>query len=325
MKDNLNFAVIGVGYWGKKITKEYLELTKIRHGFEMSMVCDLDPENLRYCSERLGVPKENLFKDYQEALCSKDIDAVHICTPNDTHHTICKQALAAGKHVLLEKPMALTAKQALELVDMADHKHLILQVGHIFRFNNALRVIRDLIEQNYFGDLYYLKLEWTTLSPSPVNRDIIFDLGPHPIDILNFLLSKWPSRVTCKAEAYRRESLEELAYFTLEFDKKLMAHVELSWLQPGKKREVVVVGSERAATIDCLSQSVSIHENIDGDAFQLLLTCNNTILDEVSHFAESIAINKNGRNSGYVGARNVAILESLRRSLEKKRTVNVSD
>jgi UDP-N-acetylglucosamine 3-dehydrogenase len=324
LKDTLNFAVIGAGYWGKKVTREYLQLAKLRSGIGLSMVCDLDQENLRYCNENLGVPKQNLFKDYNEALSSRNIDAVHICTPNDTHHPICKQALMAGKHALLEKPMAMTAKQAWELVGTADHKHLILQVGHIFRFNNALRAVRDLITQNYLGDLYYLKLEWTTLSPSPMNRDIIFDLGPHPIDILNFLLNKWPSRVTCKAEAYRRESLEELAYFTLEYDKKLMGHVELSWLQPGKKREVIIVGSERAVTVDCLSQSVNIYENTDGDAFPLPLTPNNTILDEVGHFAESISIHKNGRNSGSIGARNVAILEDLRRSLERKRTINVA-
>ena len=324
MKDNLNFAVIGAGYWGKKITKEYLELAKKRPNIELSMVCDLDPENLRYCNERLGVPKENLSENYQEVLSSRDVDAVHICTPTDTHHPICKQALIAGKHVLLEKPMAMTAKQAWELVGMADYNKLILQVGHIFRFNNALRAVRNLIMQDYLGELYYLKLEWTTLSPSPMNRDIIFDLGPHPIDILNFLLNKWPVRVSCKAEAYRRKSLEELAYFTFEYDSKLMAHVELSWLQPGKKREVIIVGSERAATIDCLNQSVNIHENANGDKFPLQLTSNNTILDEIGHFAEGISVGKNEHNSGTVGARNVTILERLRTSLEKKRTINVN-
>jgi predicted dehydrogenase len=220
--------------------------------------------------------------------------------------------------------MALNAKSAWELVGTAEHKHLILQVGHIFRFNNALRTVRDLITENYLGELYYLKLEWTTLSPSPVNRDIIFDLGPHPIDILNFLLNRWPVRATCKAEAYRRESLEELAYFTLEFEKKLMAHVELSWLQPGKKREVIVVGSERSMVVDCLNQTVGVYENADGDKFALQTTANNTILDELAHFASSVSINKNGRNSGSVGAKNVAVLESLKRSLAQRRTVTVN-
>jgi predicted dehydrogenase len=183
--------------------------------------------------------------------------------------------------------------------------------------------VRDLIAKEWFGDLYYLKLQWTTLSPSPLNRDIIFDLGPHPVDIVNYLLRKWPVKVTCKANAYRRELLEELAYFTLEFERNLMAHVELSWLQPGKVRRLDVIGCERSATVDCLSQSVGIYENGNGDKFNLDVAKNNTILDEVTHFAESIATGKNGRNAGVVGAENVAVLECLRRSLKENRTVAV--
>jgi predicted dehydrogenase len=262
-----------------------------------------------------------LINDYAAALSSDAVDAVHICTPNETHYQICKEALNAGKNVLLEKPMALHAKSAWELVGMAEHKDLILQVGHIFRFNNALKRIRDLMVQNYLGELYYLKLQWTTLCPSPLGRDIIFDLGPHPVDILNFLLSKWPETVTCKARAYRRKTLEELAYATMEFDEKVIAHMELSWLEPGKTRQVTVVGSERAAIIDCLNQTVQVYENGDGDSFNLNVVKNNTIFDEVSHFVESILLGKNSRNIGVVGAGNVAILENMKRSLETGRTV----
>jgi UDP-N-acetylglucosamine 3-dehydrogenase len=324
VKETLNCAVIGVGYWGKKVAQEYLQLSKNNPNVRLSMVCDMDPHNLQYCNETLGLPKDSLFNNYREVLDSDDVDAIHICTPNDTHNVICRQALNLGKHVLLEKPMAVSAKQAWELVGIAEHRQLILQVGHIFRFNNALKMMKDLIEQNYLGDLYYVKLEWTTLMRSPFDRDIIYDLGPHPIDIMNFLLNEWPVRVTCKAEAYRRDHLEEVAYFTLEFDKKLLGHVELSWLEPGKKRKITVIGSERSATVDCLSQAVSVCENTDGDSFPLPLICNNTLLDELAHFAESIWTSKNGQNSGSIGARNVAVLESLKRSLRQKRTVNVN-
>jgi predicted dehydrogenase len=285
------------------------------------MVCDLKDENLKLCSETFHLSNQKLINDYAAALSSDAIDAVHICTPNETHYQICKEALNAGKNVLLEKPMALHAKSAWELVGMAEHKDLILQVGHIFRFNNALKMIRDLMVQNYLGELYYLKLQWTTLCPSPLGRDIIFDLGPHPVDILNFLLSKWPETVTCKAKAYRRKTLEELAYATMEFDEKLIAHMELSWLEPGKTRQVTVIGSERAANIDCLNQTIQVYENGDGDSFNLNVVKNNTIFDEISHFAESILLGKNSRNPGAVGAGNVAVLENLKRSLETGRTV----
>ena len=158
---------------------------------------------------------------------------------------------------------------------------------------------------------------------SPLNRDIIFDLGPHPVDIVNYLLKKWPVKVSCRGVAYRRELLEELAYITMEFEGKLLAHVELSWLQPGKVREVTIIGSERSASVDCLNQSVGIYENGDGDKFNLDVDKNNTILDEVSHFVESIRGNKNSNNLGSVGAETVAVLESLKRSLEEERTIKI--
>lgn len=323
MKDSVNVAVIGAGYWGKKVIREYLQLARSDPKVNLLMVCDLKDENLKYCGEAFHIPEKKLTMDYKQALSSNDVDAVHICTPNETHHQICKEALSADKHTLLEKPMALHAKHAWELVGIAESKGLILQVGHIFRFNNALKMMRDLIAQDYFGDLYYLKLQWTTFMPSPLNRDIIFDLGPHPVDIVNYLLGKWPIKVSCRARAYRRRLLEELAYVTMEFDEKLLAHIELSWLQPGKVRQAIIIGSERSASVDCLNQSIGIYENGDGDRFNLDVTGNNTILDEVSHFVESVLGGKNSNNLGSVGARNVAILESLKRSLEEERTVKI--
>jgi predicted dehydrogenase len=323
MKNSVNVAVIGAGYWGKKVIKEYLQLARSDPKVNLLMVCDLNDENLRCCNKKFHIPAKNLTKEFKEVVGSNDVDAVHICTPNETHHQICKEALSAGKHVLLEKPMALHAKHAWELVGIAESRGLILQVGHIFRFNNALKMMRELIAQDYFGDLYYLKLQWTTLMSSPLNRDIIFDLGPHPVDIVNYLLNKWPIKVSCRARAYRRKLLEELAYVTMEFDGKLMAHIELSWLQPGKVRQATIIGSERSASVDCLNQSIGIYENGDGDRFNLDVTRNNTILDEVSHFAGSILGGKNSNNLGSVGAGNVAVLESLKRSLEEERTVKI--
>jgi predicted dehydrogenase len=166
LDDTFNVAVIGAGYWGKKVINEYLQLARDDVKVGLSMVCDIKNENLAYCQKEYGISERKLSLSYEEAFNSGSVDAVHICTPNETHHEICKQALMAGKHVLLEKPMAMCAKDAWELVGLAEHNHLILQVGHIFRFNNALRTVRDLVTQNYFGTLYYLKLQWTTLMSS---------------------------------------------------------------------------------------------------------------------------------------------------------------
>jgi UDP-N-acetylglucosamine 3-dehydrogenase len=323
MEKNLDIAVLGAGYWGQKVIAEYLQLAAIDPRVNLAKVCDLKDENLEYCSRVLRVDKEKLDMDYDILLGSNDVDALHICTPNETHHKFCLAALNAGKHVLIEKPMALSAREAWELDAIAKSNHLCLQVGHIYRFNNALKKVRDLIAENYFGNLYYMKLQWTTLMPSPIGRDIIFDLGPHPVDILNYLLNRWPIKVNCTGRAFRRKLLEEVAYISMEFDEKLFAQIELSWLQPGKVRELIVMGEKRSATVDCVAQTVRIFDNNDGSSFALDLVPNNTILSEVGHFANSILANNNHRNPGSVGANTITVLESIKRSMREDRTVNV--
>ena len=323
MKSSVNVGVIGAGYWGKKVISEYLALAKEDPKVSLLRVCDIQEQNLRCCSEVFHIPKERLSNSYKELLDLDNIDAVHICTPNETHYQICKEALMAGKHVLLEKPMTLSSRQAFELKDLAEKEELVLQVGHIFRFNNALREVRKLIGDDFFGDLYYLRLQWTTLMLPTPERDIIFDLGPHPVDIMNFLLGMWPSKVACKARAYTRETLPEIAYATTEFDTRIMANIELSWLQPGKERCVDVIGSKRCATIDCLNQNVQIFENHGRNGFKIGVQRNNTILAELKHFVDNISGNIESVNSGSVGPMNVLVLENFRKALIEDRTVKI--
>jgi UDP-N-acetylglucosamine 3-dehydrogenase len=323
LKVSINVGVIGAGYWGKKVISEYLALAKEDPNVNLLRVCDIQEQNLRCCSEVFQIPKEQLLNSHKEVLALGNIDAVHICTPNETHYEICKAALMAGKHVLLEKPMTLSSQQAFELEALAKKEELGLQVGYIFRFNNALREVRKLIRDNFFGDLYYLRLQWTTLMLPTPKRDIIFDLGSHPVDIVNFLLDMWPSKVFCRARAYTRETLPETAYAVMDLDARIMASIELSWLQPGKERRVDVIGSKRSAAIDCLKQNVEIFENHGKNAFKIDVQRNNTILTELKHFVDHISENSESVNSGLVGPTNVLVLEELRKSLTEDITVKI--
>jgi predicted dehydrogenase len=320
-----NVAVIGAGYWGKKIVYEYSELAK--NGFEvnLSAVCDLSMENLQFCNKSYGIP--NICSSLEDILSDREIDAVNICTPSETHYKITKAALEEGKHVLVEKPMSLNSSEAYELVDLADEKGLVISVGHIYRFNNAVRKVRSLIEEGFFGDVFYLKLRWTTLCPPLKGRDILTDLAPHPFDIINFLLNDWPSKLSCKAKTYRRKELEEVAYCVAEFDNGVMAHIELSWLLPGKTREVNVSGSKGFAKIDCLNQVIEGYKN--GEIYAIPVKRNNTIKDELEHFIKCIGNGKSGnpvcnnRNGGLLGANVVKLLEAARRSVETEKTERV--
>jgi len=323
LKDSVNVAVIGVGYWGKKVISEYLALAKEAPHTGLLHVCDVQEQTLRHCGEVFQIPKDRLVNNYKELLHMGDVDAVHICTPNETHYQICREALFAGKHVLLEKPMTLNSRQAFELMDLAEKEDLVLQVGYIFRFNNALREVRKLIKDEFFGDVYYLRLQWTDFIQPTLERDIIFDLGPHPVDIMNFLLGMWPSKVVCKAGAYTRETLPEMAYATAQLDGKIMANVELSWLYPKKERSVSIIGSKRCATVDCLNQSVEIFENHGKNGFKIDVQKNNTILAELKYFIKHIREGGTLVNGGHVGPMNVLVLENMKKSLMEDRTVKV--
>jgi predicted dehydrogenase len=320
----LNVAVIGAGYWGKKVISEYMQLAKRSSDVGLHTVCDLSKENLDFLGGDYYIPHLTVYD--KEVLTFPQIHAVNVCTPNETHYEICKRALAAGKHVLVEKPMTLNSGQAYDLVDMASSRNLVLSVGHIFRFNNALQKIRGLIKNGFFGDLFWLKLQWTTLMPPIEGRDIITDLAPHPFDILNYLLDEWPLKITCKAKAYRRQDLEEAAHITAEFRNNVMANIELSWLSPGKVREVSLMGSKRFAKIDCLMQEVKIFEN--DRLYDVPISRNNTIEAELEHFIHCIQNNHaaneyNNQNGGLVGANVVKLLEVARKSVQTERTESV--
>ena len=315
-------AVIGVGNWGKKIVCEYAQLAKRNSNVSLCAVCDLLEKNLEFCNENYRVPY--VTKYHKEVIARREIDAVNICTPNETHFEICRAALEEGKHALVEKPITLNSDEAYKLVDLARAKNLVLLVGHIYRFNNALKKVRSLIKDGFFGDVFYLKLQWTTLVPPFEGRDIITDLAPHPFDIINFLLNDWPVKITCKAKTYRREKLEETAYVIAEFNNDVMAHIELSWLLPEKTREVYIVGSKRFAKIDCLAQDIKGFEN--GRFYGIPVERNNTIQAELEHFIGCIENNNAGnndypiQNSGLLGANVVRLLEAARRSVETERT-----
>jgi UDP-N-acetylglucosamine 3-dehydrogenase len=320
-----NVAVIGVGYWGKKIVCEYSLLTKRNSNVNLYAVCDFSKQNLQFCNENYNIPY--VTTSPEELLACREIDAVNICTPSETHFEICRAALEAGKHVLVEKPMSLNSGEAYKLVNLAQAKDLVLSVGHIYRFNNALSKVRNLVRDGFFGDVYHLKFQWTTLSSPLEGRDVITDLAPHPFDIMNFLLDDWPSKITCKAKTYRRKELEETAYCIAEFDNDVMAHIELSWLLPEKTREVYVAGSKRFAKINCLTQEIKAFEN--GRFYDVPVKRNNTIQAELEHFIDCIQNNNNGnhnhrnQNGGLLGANVVKLLEAARRSVETERTERV--
>ena len=304
----MDVGIIGIGYWGKKVVREYIDLYE--EGFIDSIaICDIDESRLEPFKEQVKT-----YTDPEKFI--RDIDAVHICTNNQTHYEIAKTALMDETNVLVEKPMTMDHGQAYNLVELASENGLVLQVGHIFRFANAIRKVRELHKERFFGDIRYVKLEWTSLMPSIKDLDIIWDLLPHPLDIINFVTGEWPTEFRVTGRAYRREKLSEVAFIQADYNNDFFANIAISWLQPIRRRTMEIVGSKRSAVVDCVGQEIEAYDE-DGSKNRIEVVSNNTIRDEALNFLNAIKTGRNTFNSAIVGARCVETIERVLNNAER--------
>jgi len=315
----IKVGVIGAGRWGQKHVDEYSQMKDV----DLLWVSDVVEENLKTCQEKYNVT--NVSTDYNDVL-SSDVEAVNICTSNETHYKVCKDALLAGKHVLVEKPLTMKPKEAYELVDLAKEQKKILAVGHIFRYNNAINEVKKLIDKNYFGDLFYLRLQWTIqwlIEIYPDKKlDIIVDMMPHMYDIMNYLTGLWPKNITCIGKAFMKKEFEDTAYIICEFPNNIMTHTEISWTLPEKVREVDVLGRNATAKIQALPQTVEVFEK-SNEGKMLDIKANNTLGDELKGFINAVKTGETLVNNGLVGAKTVELMVKTREALQTGKTVKV--
>jgi predicted dehydrogenase len=314
----IKVGVIGAGRWGKKHVDEYSQMKDVE-----LWVSDILEENLKVCQEKYNV--KNVTTDYNDVL-SSDVEAVSICSSNKTHYKICKDSLLAGKHVFVEKPITEKAKDAYELVDIAKEQGKILAVGHIYRYNNAINEVKKLFETGFFGDLYYLRLQWTIqwmieLYPDK-QLDIIMDMMPHMYDIMNHITGLWPKKITCFGKAFMKKDLEDTAFIMCEFPNNIITHTEISWTLPERVRQVDVIGRKASAKIKALSQEVTVFEG-SNEGRKLDITENNTLGDELTQFLEAAKTGSSLSNNGLIGAKTVELVEKTYESLKKQATTTI--
>jgi UDP-N-acetylglucosamine 3-dehydrogenase len=319
----LKIAVIGAGYWGKKVINEIIQLSKF-DGVTIGPVVDNSPTTLEQCRREFGDLDYRL--DYKGLLSDPELSAVHIATPNQTHFEVASAFIKNGKNVLVEKPLALKSAEAYQLAGQARDKGIVLSAGHIHRFNNGVRDLKTAMRGHVLGDLYYIGLRWTGFLPPQLQRDVITDLAPHPFDISNYLLGDWPEKVTCRAKGYRTPASEEVAFIDAEYSNRLTVHIELSWLDRAKRRDVRAVGSEGIAHLDCTSQKAFVERGERTE--EVTISPSNTLREEILHFAECVKKNQRSESfsnlsDGLLGARVVTLLEASRESLQKEATVPV--
>jgi predicted dehydrogenase len=240
----VSFAVVGLGYWGPNLVRVLHELA----GAEVNAVFDVRADS---CSDIVKrYPGVRAAKSYAEVLEDDAIDAVAIATPVSTHYELAAAALRAGKHVFVEKPLAGSTEEAVELIELARTNGLTLMPGHTFLYSPPVNLSRELIRAGDLGEIYFITTSRVNLGLHQPDVSVIWDLGPHDFSILRYWLDEMPTRVSAWSRGCIIDSVPDVAFVNLEFPSGTIAHVELSWLAPSKLRRTAIVGSQKMVVYD---------------------------------------------------------------------------
>ena len=277
----MKVAVIGVGHWGIKHVDEYIQL-----GYNV-IICDKSKENINNCKDRFGTVEA---KNLETILNDKEITCVSICTPNHTHYDVANKCLMAKKHVFLEKPIATNIDDAEKLIKLSEKNNVILQIGHVYRFNNSVKKAKELVNNYELGNIYSVNFSWTNFEPIFADKGIILDLGIHPVDIIDNIFGGKYDNIKSRGWGLRQENTEfaiiNYRLITSE-NQSIFINIELSWLNPIRKREMVVIGSKKTLQVDCVNQKIFLIDNISKNKKEIPITPNNTIRDELEYFINS--------------------------------------
>lgn len=239
----LNVAVVGYGYWGPNLVRNVTGSSTM----QLAALCERD--QTRADAFRSRMPGVTVQSDFDELLLDPSLDAVVIATPPNTHYPLCKRALQAGKHVLVEKPMAKTGAQARELKELAEQRGLVIMPGHTFLYSPAVNKVRDLIREDAVGEVYFVTSSRMNLGNYQPDG-VVCDLAPHDLSILLHWLDQPVRQVSASARNIFQDHVAETAFITLTFEGGTTANVQVSWLAPRKVRQMMIVGSRRMISYD---------------------------------------------------------------------------
>jgi predicted dehydrogenase len=324
----IRFAVAGAGEWGRN----HIRVLGGLRGVELRWIVDPLPERLETAG-RLA-PRARLAPDLAEALADAKVDAVVVSSPSPSHAPLARAALAAGKHVLVEKPLATDAASAEDLVRRARRARRQLSVGHLLLHHPAVRRLKQLTSRGTLGRVHYLYAQRTNLGRIRTDEGALTSLAPHDVSVMAHLLDAWPLAVSARGAAYVQPRWEDVVFLTLEFPDGILGHVHLSWLDPHKVRRLSLVGSRRMAVFDDMSanERLCLHDKsavpppagaVQGAALDvrsrgsrsLALPAREPLREELLAFVRSIRTGKPGLAPGEDGARVVGVLEAAQRSL----------
>jgi predicted dehydrogenase len=330
MKAPIALAVVGCGYWGPNLIRNFRSLPNC----QLKAMCDLREERLKHlCSLYSDVPA---LTEFHKVLEIPGLDAVAIATPVKHHFALAKASLLAGKHTLIEKPMASSSDECEELIDIAERKGLVLMIGHTFLYSAPVRRIAEIINSGDLGEIRYINSRRLNLGLFQHDINVAWDLAPHDISIILHLLGEFPISVNCSGNAHVTPKIEDITNMSLTFRHQRFATIQSSWLEPRKVREMTIVGTKRMIVYDDLPT----HEKIrvydvrverpphydtfaefhysyhHGDSYIPHLVQEEPLKVECQHFIECIENGNLPATSGDAGLKMVRILEAASASLQ---------
>ena len=329
-EDVVRVGVIGYGYWGPNIVRNF-------HGQEHSrvmMVCDKSTKSVGRVQQ--SYPDMLVTGDADEILRATAIDAVAIVTPVNTHFDLAKRALENGKHVFIEKPFTCTSSQAETLIELAERKKLKIMVDHTFLFTGVVKRMRQLMDDGVLGDLYYYDSTRVNLGLLQHDVNVIWDLAPHDLSIMDYLIKEKPQAVVATGERHLN-GVADIGFLTIYYPKNLIGHVNVNWLSPVKVRTTLIGGEKKMLVWNDLEadEKLKIYDkgvqvtNAEG-VYQLLVSYRSgdmwapkveqieALKLEASYFADCILNDRNPFNDGHAGLRVVRMLEAANQSLDQK-------
>jgi predicted dehydrogenase len=334
----INVALVGLGYWGPNLARNLA----IVDGGELYALCDAQPDRL----QRIGrqYPGARQYGDFDALLADEGAHAIVVATPVSTHFDLARRALRAGKHVLVEKPLAQTSEQCTELIECARGAGLVLMTGHVFLYNAAVRQMKEYIDSGELGEIYYVYSQRLNLGQVRHDVNALWNFAPHDMSILMYWLDAQPERVMARGYAYVQDGIEDVVFMTLDFPGGVGANVHISWLDPFKTRRMTVVGSKKMIVYDDVStdsrltiydkgvtRSLPARDSARTDSFetfgefQLLLRAGDVLIPKVDlveplrvecqHFVDCIRSGEQPLSDGVEGLRVVRALEAAQASM----------
>ena len=324
----VRIGVVGLGYWGPNLVRNIADSSRT----ELAWLCDLDAQILSSIARRY--PDAKLTTDVATMLADPELDAVVIATPISTHHTLASAALAAMKHVWVEKPLASSSRDASDLVQRAEASKLVLLPGHTFLYSPPVVKIKELIDGGDLGEIYFVSMSRVNLGLHQPDASVLWDLAPHDFSILRYWLDDLPSEVSGMTRACVIPDTPDVAFVNMRFAGGAIAHLELSWLSPSKLRRTTIIGSEKMIMYDDTSHepvrifdsgaSLRDPESFEeyrltyrsGDIVSPRIDATEPLALEVDDFCSAILDGKPLRSSTVIGLDVVCAIEAVERSID---------